>query len=82
MDLLEKVKANSSKWIKTKGVQFSDFSWQRGYGAFCVEQQNVEKVKIYIQNQKEHHKEKTFNDEYMAFLKENNVEYDERYLWD
>ena len=82
MKLLEEVKAHSSKWIKTKGASLSDFYWQNGYGAFSVSPSQVEVVKEYIERQAEHHQHKTFQEEYREFLKEYNVEYDERYVWD
>jgi REP element-mobilizing transposase RayT len=82
MKLLEEVKAHSSKWIKTKGEAYQDFYWQDDYGAFSVNPSEVEVVVNYIANQKEHHSKKTFQDEYRAFLKKYQVEYDERYVWD
>jgi REP element-mobilizing transposase RayT len=82
MKLLEEVKSHSSKWMKTKDVSLKKFYWQDGYGAFSVNPSEVDKVTAYITNQHEHHKKKTFQDEYRAFLKKYNVEYDERYVWD
>ncbi|MFB9121471.1 IS200/IS605 family transposase [Bergeyella porcorum] len=82
ISLVEKVKANSSKWIKTKGEQFNKFYWQNGYGAFSVNPTEVEIVRKYIANQEEHHQKKSFQGEYLAFLKKYNVEFDEKYLWD
>lgn len=82
MKLIEEVKSHSSKWIKTKGETLKNFYWQDGYGAFSVNPSEVDVVKAYIENQKEHHKKITFQDEYRAFLKKYNVEYDERYVWD
>ncbi|RZK11771.1 MAG: IS200/IS605 family transposase [Flavobacterium sp.] len=79
---VEEVKKSSSKWIKTQGTQYSNFYWQGGYGAFSVNPKQVEIVKNYILNQKEHHSKKSFQQEYIAFLKEYNVDYDERYVWD
>jgi putative transposase len=74
------VKANSSKWVHEKwNVRFA---WQRGYGAFSVSESNVPAVSRYIATQEEHHKKRTFQDEYVAFLKKNNVAYNEQYLWD
>jgi len=64
--LMIKLKAHSSKWIKTKGEFYKDFYWQKGYGAFSVNPAEVEIVKRYIENQKEHHKRKTFQEEYYA----------------
>jgi len=80
--LLEEVKKESSKWIKTKGIQYSKFYWQDGYGIFSVNPYEIDKVVDYINNQREHHKRRTFNKELLAFLKKYKVEYDERYLWD
>ena len=80
--LLEELKSHSSRWIKTKGNMYANFYWQDGYGAFSVNPSEVEVVTNYIANQKEHHCKKTFQDEYKAFLKKYEVEYDERYVWD
>ena len=79
--LVEEIKKNSSKWIKTKGSFYSDFSWQNGYGAFSIGQSNFEAVQKYIQNQKEHHKKVSFQDEYRNFLKNYKISYDEKYVW-
>ena len=80
--LMEQLKSNSSKWIKTKGNEYSNFYWQDGYGAFSVNPSEIEIVVNYIANQKEHHSKKTFQNEYRAFLKKYRVEYDEKYVWD
>lgn len=80
--LLEEVKSHSSKWIKTKGSGYENFYWQDGYGAFSVNPSQVDVVINYIANQKEHHRKKTFQEEYRAFLKKYNAEYDERFVWD
>ncbi len=82
MKLMEEMKSHSSKWIKTKGTEFSNFYWQDGYGAFSVNPAEVNTVIHYIENQKEHHSKKIFQEEYRAFLKKYKVEYDERYVWD
>ena len=81
-DLVEELKTSTSKWIKTKGQEFRNFHWQRGYGAFSIGQSNVEILKRYIRNQKAHHRRVTFKDEYRKFLKSYGIEYDERYVWD
>jgi putative transposase len=81
-DLVEEVKTESSKWIKTKGREFRNFHWQRGYGALSIGQSNVVALKRYISNQKQHHRGITFQDEYRKFLKSYRIEYDERYVWD
>jgi REP element-mobilizing transposase RayT len=80
-DLLEELKRNSSRWIKTKGSNYVDFAWQGGYGGFSVSQSKVEVVKRYIENQKEHHKTESVKDEYLKFLKEYGIDYNEDYLW-
>jgi REP element-mobilizing transposase RayT len=80
--LVGEIKRESSKWVKTKGRMLGKFAWQNGYGAFSVGQTEVERVRAYIAGQQEHHKLRTFQDEYRAFLRENGVEYDERYVWD
>jgi REP element-mobilizing transposase RayT len=81
-DLVEEVKTESSKWIKTKGQEFRNFHWQNGYGAFSISQSEVATVKRYIRRQKVHHRRVTFQDEYRRFLAAYEVEYDERYVWD
>lgn len=81
-DVVEEVKKRSSKWIKTKGESLRQFQWQGGYGAFSIGQSNVAALKRYIAGQKEHHRHKTFQEEYLSLLKKYNVEYDERYVWD
>lgn len=81
-DLVEEVKTESSKWIKTKGPEFRRFHWQNGYGAFSIGQSGVAALKRYIHDQKQHHKRVTFQDEYRKFLKRYQIEYDERYVWD
>ncbi len=82
MKLLEEIKSNSSKWIKTKDNVYSNFYWQDGYGAFSVNPAEVDKVVAYIANQKEHHRKKTFQEEYRSILKKYTIEFDERYVWD
>jgi len=82
MKLLEEIKKNSSKWIKTKGKQYENFYWQDGYGIFSVNPAETERLIKYIDNQQNHHQKKKFQEEFLAFLKKYNMEYDERYLWD
>jgi putative transposase len=81
-DLVEEVKTESSKWIKTKGREFKNFHWQNGYGAFSIGQSQVAILKRYIARQKIHHQRVTFQDEYRKFLKSYGIDYDERYVWD
>jgi putative transposase len=80
--VVENVKTSSSKWIKTKGTAFADFYWQAGYGAFSVSQSNAGAVVQYIQNQEEHHRKVTFQEEYRRFLERYQIAYDENYVWD
>jgi len=78
-EIVRVVKANSSKWVR--GKWSSDFARQTGYGVFSVSESNVTAVKKYIAEQEEHHKKHSFQEEFLAFLKKNHVEYDERYIW-
>lgn len=80
--LVEEVKTETSKWIKTKGREFRNFHWQNGYGAFSIGQSSVPALKRYIAAQKEHHKLISFQDEYRKIMKQYGVSYDERYVWD
>ncbi len=80
--LVEGIKKSSSKWIKNKGQEYSDFQWQAGYGAFSIGQSGVSSLRAYIEKQEEHHKRQTFQDEYRAFLRKYKIEFDERYVWD
>ncbi|WP_318640121.1 IS200/IS605 family transposase [Flavobacterium ardleyense] len=82
MTLVQKIKANSSKWMKTNDDSLGTFFWQDGYGAFSVSQNDVEQVKNYIKNQHSHHDKLSFQNEFKLLLKENKVDYDERYVWD
>jgi REP element-mobilizing transposase RayT len=81
-DILEEIKKNSSKWIKTKSPDLRDFQWQSGYGIFSVSQSNVAAVKTYVAEQEEHHRTMTFQDEFRRLLEKHEVAYDERYVWD
>jgi REP element-mobilizing transposase RayT len=76
------VKRATSKWIKTQGKGFAGFHWQNGYGAFSIGQSGVDEVTNYIANQAEHHRVKSFQEEFRSFLKRYEVEFDERYVWD
>jgi len=80
--LIGTIKKESSKWIKTKGINYHNFHWPNGYGVFSIAHSQVEAVEKYIKNQKEHHKKMTFQEEYRKFLHKYNVDYDERYVWD
>lgn len=73
------VKANSSRWVREKWNL--EFAWQSGYGVFSVSESNVATATKYIAGQEEHHEKHSFQQEYVAFLKKNHVEYDEKYIW-
>jgi REP element-mobilizing transposase RayT len=81
-DCLRVLKANSSRWVHETQSPRSQFAWQTGYGAFSVSQSNVSEVVNYIRCQEEHHKKLTFQEEFLAFLKKNNIAYDPRYIWE
>ena len=80
-DLMQDVKANSSKWINEKRFIKSRFEWQEGYGGFSYSKSQVNKVIQYILNQKEHHKKTTFMGEYKEFLKKFEIQFDEKYIF-
>ncbi|MDQ3220806.1 MAG: transposase, partial [Acidobacteriota bacterium] len=71
-----------SKWMKTKDKGLRLFQWQTGYGAFSVSRSTMDDVISYIDNQKEHHRQSGFQDEFRGFLRKYEVEYEERYVWD
>jgi REP element-mobilizing transposase RayT len=75
------LKGDSSKWIHGEFPQLRGFAWQDGYGAFSVSKSNIPPVISYIQNQREHHRKKTFQEEYRELLEKHGIEYDERYIW-
>mgnify|MGYP006307689323 CR=1 FL=1 len=80
--LIEELKRNSSRWIKSKGVSYQRFAWQNGYGAFSVSESQLRIVLQYIQRQKEHHKKRSFQEEFIEILEKHNIEYDPKYIWD
>jgi putative transposase len=80
-DVVKEIKVASSKWIHEE-LDHKLFSWQTGYGAFTVSVLQIENVKSYILNQERHHRQKSFQEEYLDILKQANVEYDARYLWE
>jgi len=82
VNMIGKVKQESSKFIKTLGPGYGGFYWQNGYGMFSVGPTHVEDVKAYIERQVEHHRTQSFQDELRAFLDRYGISYDERYVWD
>ena len=80
-DLMKYVKQDSSKWINKKGFVNEKFSWQAGFGAFSYSKSQVPKVINYIKNQENHHKKKSFIDEYLELLDEFEIDFDKRYIF-
>jgi REP element-mobilizing transposase RayT len=80
-DLMQDIKGGSSKWINEKGFVNGKFEWQSGFGAFSYSDSQVDSVVRYIINQEEHHKKKTFIEEYTDFLEKFKVPYDEKYIF-
>jgi len=81
-DFVKKVKTTSSAWIKTQAENHSGFAWQAGYGVFSLGASQLQVLTHYIDRQEEHHRVKSFQEEYREFLGKYGVEYDERYVWD
>ena len=76
------IKGGSSAWIHDTFPNMRAFAWQDGYGAFTVSKSSISDVVAYIRGQREHHRTKSFQDEYLALLKKHEIQYDVRYLWD
>jgi REP element-mobilizing transposase RayT len=81
-ELIEDIKKGSSKWIKTLDTRHSGFFWQRGYGAFSVSPSQLDAVVEYVRTQHEHHRTRTFQEEYRELLRKHGVDFHERYVWD
>ena len=81
-DAMRLVKANSSKWVRETFSTRQAFGWQTGYAAFSVSASAVEDVMCYIEQQPEHHRDKTFQEEFIDFLQRHRIEFIERHIWD
>jgi len=83
-DLVRELKRDSSKWIKDRSPDpyLQDFHWQAGYGAFSISPSHAEAVSAYIQNQEDHHRQESFQDEFRRMCRKYGIEIDERYVWD
>ena len=79
--LVEEIKRNSSRWIKTLDSQYEHFAWQNGYAAFSISQSVLPKTLEYVKNQREHHRKTSFQEEYLHFLRLYEIDYDERYVF-
>ena len=80
-EVVEELKTSTSKWIKTKARGLEEFYWQAGYGAFSVSASKLDDVKSYILNQEEHHRQRSFCDEFRQICVRHGVEIDEKYVW-
>ena len=81
-DLVREIKKSSNKWIKENNLTKFKFEWQEGFGAFSYSESSINNVYHYVLNQKQHHKKTTFKEEYYKLLKEFNVEFEPKYLFD
>jgi len=81
-EIISSVKSNSSKWINSKKLVKGKFEWQEGYSAFSYSKSQRNYIIKYIENQEEHHMQKTFKEEYLEFLKINNIDYNSKYIFD
>lgn len=79
---IQVLKSTSSKWMNDTLFPNRGFAWQSGYGGFGIDEKNLERVIFYIQNQKHHHKEMTYKEEFLKLLKRYRIEYNEKYVWD
>jgi len=80
-DVIRELKANSSKWMKEE-LHIDGFEWQKGFGAFTVSYDRIDAIRKYIQNQEEHHKTKTFQEEYVDFLQRHGIEFRMEHLFE
>ena len=80
-DAVGKLKSNSSRFIHEEWRDQPRFDWQAGYGAFSVARSGVENLVRYIDHQEEHHRKRTFQEEYLDFLTKYEIPYDPRYVW-
>jgi REP element-mobilizing transposase RayT len=81
-DTIRDIKANSSKWCNELSDLNFRFEWQKGYGAFTVSYSQIKSVQQYIQNQREHHKRKGFEEEYIEILQLHDIKFDRKYLFE
>ena len=80
-DCVRDIKANSSKWINDRRLTRSKFRWQEGYGSFSYSNSHLDRVVKYVLNQPEHHRQKSFREEYHEFLEKFEIEYHEEFLF-
>ena len=82
VEYVEQIKRESSKFVKTLGAKYQNFYWQRGYGMFSVSPTHRKDVETYVRNQEEHHRKKSFQEEYRESLNRYEIEFNEEYVWD
>lgn len=80
-DIARLIKTNSSRWVHERWPEHGEFAWQTGYGAFTVSESSADTVQNYISSQREHHKKRSFQEEFLSFLRKNKIAVGERYLW-
>jgi REP element-mobilizing transposase RayT len=80
-DMARLIKTNSSRWVHERWPQHRHFAWQTGYGAFSVSESGINAVRDYVARQPEHHRSRSFQEEFRTFLRKNGITFDERYLW-
>jgi len=80
-DVARLIKTNSSRWVHERWPEHRQFAWQTGYGAFTVSESSADAVREYISNQRAHHRKRSFQEEFLTFLRKNKITVDERYLW-
>jgi putative transposase len=80
-DMVRDIKSNSSRWIHETFDFLRGFAWQTGYGAFAISHSNLGKVKLYLTKQPEHHRLRTFQEEFIEFLRRHQIEFDEQFIW-
>jgi putative transposase len=80
-ELMRLVKANSSKWINERPGAQPRFEWQAGYGAFSVSESQLAVVRNYVRHQEEHHRRRSFQEEFLEMLRRHGISFDERYVW-
>ncbi len=81
-DLVEDIKTSTTHWVKENRLSTFKFEWQKGYGAFTHSKSQIDTVAKYIVNQDDHHKKRTFREEYLEILRKNEMEFSEYYLFD
>jgi REP element-mobilizing transposase RayT len=80
-DLVRDIKASSSKFINQKRLTSGKFGWQEGYGAFSYGHSQLDTIARYIQNQEQHHRRRSFKDEYLTLLKKFRLDFENKYVF-